>query len=78
MKWLKCVKIRIVLVGVVTAIVLSGGGVNAEIIMSEPTNLGPVINMVIMYRSATFRMMGCSCTLQCGASLTDLAAATYT
>jgi hypothetical protein len=37
-------RIRLVLVGFVAAIVLGGGSVKAEIIMSEPTNLGPVIN----------------------------------
>jgi hypothetical protein len=37
-------RIRLLLVGFVAAIVLSGGSVNAEIIMSEPANLGPVIN----------------------------------
>jgi len=35
---------RLVLVVVVVSIVLCGGSVNAEIIMSEPANLGPVIN----------------------------------
>jgi Tol biopolymer transport system component len=32
------------LVGLVAAIVVGGGRVRAEIIMSEPTNLGPIIN----------------------------------
>jgi hypothetical protein len=44
MKVLYCTKIRIVLFGVVAAFVLSNRCVKAEIIMSEPTNLGPVIN----------------------------------
>jgi len=35
---------RFVLVGFVAAMVLGGGTGNAEIVMSEPTNLGPVIN----------------------------------
>ena len=44
MKWLNDFRMRLVLVGFVAAIVLGGGSVNAEIIMSEPANLGPVIN----------------------------------
>lgn len=35
---------RLVLVGLVAAIVLGVGSAKAEIIMNEPTNLGPVIN----------------------------------
>jgi hypothetical protein len=44
MKRLNCAKIRLVLAGFVAAIVLCGGSAKAEIIMSEPVNLGPVIN----------------------------------
>jgi hypothetical protein len=44
MKWLNCSKIRVMLVGAVAAMVLVGGNAQAEIIMSEPTNVGPVIN----------------------------------
>jgi hypothetical protein len=45
MKWLNCEKIRMLLVVFVAAIVLSGGWrAKAEIIMSEPINVGPVIN----------------------------------
>ena len=44
MKWLDDYRMRMVLIGFVAAIVLSGGSAKAEIIMSEPTNLGPEIN----------------------------------
>ena len=44
MNRLNCAKIRLVLAGFVAAIVLCGGSAKAEIIMSEPVNLGPVIN----------------------------------
>ena len=45
MKWLNGYRMRLVLVGVVAAIVLGGGGrANAEYIMSEPASVGPVIN----------------------------------
>jgi hypothetical protein len=45
MKWLNGYRMRLILVGIVAAIVLGGGGrAKAEIIMSEPTNVGPVIN----------------------------------
>jgi hypothetical protein len=37
-------RIRFVLVGFVAAIMIGGGSAKAEIIMGEPTNLGPVIN----------------------------------
>ncbi len=45
MKWSNCCRMRLILVGCVIAIV-SGAEerVSAEIIMSEPTNVGPVIN----------------------------------
>ncbi|MFH1715862.1 MAG: hypothetical protein ABIF19_00800 [Planctomycetota bacterium] len=44
MKLANCAKIRVMLVGAVAAMVLVGGNAKAEIIISEPTNLGPVIN----------------------------------
>jgi hypothetical protein len=44
MRWLISYRTRLVLVGFVAAIVLGGRNVKAEIIMSEPTNVGPVIN----------------------------------
>ena len=44
MRWSISYRMRLVLVESVAAIVLSGGSVNAEIIMSEPTNVGPIIN----------------------------------
>jgi len=44
MKLLNCIKMRLVLVGFVAAMVLGGGSAKADFIMSEPTNLGPVIN----------------------------------
>jgi len=44
MKWLNGNRKRLVLVGVAVVIVVSGGRAKAEIIISEPTNLGPIIN----------------------------------
>jgi hypothetical protein len=44
MYWLNSYKMRLLLIGFVTAIVLGGGSAKAVIIMSEPVNLGPVIN----------------------------------
>lgn len=44
MKQSYCTKIRMVVVGFLVAIMLGGGGAKSEIIMSEPTNLGPLIN----------------------------------
>ena len=44
MKWLNGFRMRLMLVGFVAVVVHGIGSVNAEIIMSEPTNLGPVIN----------------------------------
>jgi hypothetical protein len=45
MKLLNCTKMRLVLVGFVAAIVFGAGGRGrAEIIMSEATDLGPLIN----------------------------------
>jgi len=45
MKWFDGYRMRLVLVGFVAVVALDGGRrVKAEIIMSEPTNVGPVIN----------------------------------
>ncbi len=44
MKLFNCSKIRLMLFGFVAAMVLGNGSAKAEIIMSEPTNVGPVIN----------------------------------
>jgi len=44
MKWQGNDRMRLMFVGFVAAIVLGVGSVEAEIIMSEPANLGPVIN----------------------------------
>ena len=45
MQWLNCERMRLVLIGVVASIVFCGSGhLKAEIIMSEPTGGGPVIN----------------------------------
>jgi hypothetical protein len=47
MGWLNGNRIRILLVGIVVAIVFGGGGrAKAEITMSEWTNVGPVVNTV--------------------------------
>jgi len=44
MKWLNGYRMRWMLVGILAAVVLGGGSAKAEIIMSEPTNVGPIIN----------------------------------
>ena len=44
MKWLDGYRMKLVLVGVVAAIVLGGGNANADFIFGEPTNLGSSIN----------------------------------
>jgi len=44
MTWLNRSKMRLVCVGLAAVVVLGGGTSTAEIIMSEPVNLGPVIN----------------------------------
>ena len=45
MKWLDGYRMRLLLVGFVAAIVLSGGGsAKADFIFGEPTNLGPTVN----------------------------------
>ena len=44
MKWLNCARIRLVLVGIVAAIMLGGGSAYADFTFGEPTNLGPTIN----------------------------------
>ncbi|MFB0553337.1 MAG: LamG-like jellyroll fold domain-containing protein [Phycisphaerae bacterium] len=44
MKRLNGYRIRLVLVGVVAAIVLGGGSANADFTLGEPTNLGPTVN----------------------------------
>jgi hypothetical protein len=46
MRLLNCTKIRIVLVGFVTAILIGGGGnAHADFVFGTPTNLGPAINI---------------------------------
>ena len=44
MTWLNGYRMRLVLVGVVAAIVLGGGNANADFTIGEPTNLGPPVN----------------------------------
>jgi hypothetical protein len=44
MKWLNCARIRLVLVGIVAAIMLGGRSAYADFTFGEPTNLGPTIN----------------------------------
>ena len=45
MKWLDSYRMRLVVVGVVAAIILSSGGrANADFVFGEPVNLGPVVN----------------------------------
>jgi hypothetical protein len=44
MRQLNLKKMRLVVVGVVVAVILSGGNVRADFTFGEPTNLGPVVN----------------------------------
>ncbi len=44
MKWLNCIRIRLVLVGCVTTVVFGGGLAKADFTFGEPTNLGPIVN----------------------------------
>lgn len=44
MKWLNDYRIRIVLIGVIVAIVLIGGNAKADLTFGEPTNLGSPVN----------------------------------
>ncbi|MGB2865588.1 MAG: hypothetical protein WBC05_19820, partial [Sedimentisphaerales bacterium] len=53
MKWLDGYRIRLVLAGVVAAVVLSGGSASAETIMSEATHVDPPVN-------GTWGVQGCS------------------
>ncbi len=44
MKWLNGDRMKMVVVGVVAAIVVSGGNAKADFTFGEPTNMGPLIN----------------------------------
>lgn len=44
MKWSNCAEIKLVLVGIVAAIVFGGGSAKGDFTIGEPVNLGPVIN----------------------------------
>jgi len=44
MKWLNSCIVRLMVVGVVAAVVLSGRNVKADFTFGEPTNMGPLIN----------------------------------
>ena len=44
MKWLNDYKMRLVLIGVVAAIVTGGGSANADFTFGTPTNMGPTVN----------------------------------
>ena len=44
MKWLNDYRVRLVLVGVVAAIIFGGGSAKADFIFGTPINLGPVVN----------------------------------
>ena len=44
MKWLKGVKMRLVLVGIVAAIAIGGGPAKGDFTFGEPVNLGPLVN----------------------------------
>jgi OOP family OmpA-OmpF porin len=58
MKRLNGYKMNLWLVGVVVAIVLGGARANAEIIMSEPTSVGPVINDAYDVQNSDFSRNG--------------------
>ena len=60
MKWFNCVKIRIVLVGVVAAIVLGGGSARADFTFGEPINLGPGFNRGMQDMGASLSTDGLS------------------
>jgi len=67
MKWLNGNRMRLVVVGIVAVIVLGGGRrAKAEIIMSEPTNVGPVINDSGNVQECDFSADGLELTLQAG------------
>jgi hypothetical protein len=51
MTWLDGYRMRLVLVGVVAAIGLSGGSARADFTFGEPTNLGPVVNFSPWHQS---------------------------
>jgi Tol biopolymer transport system component len=44
MKWLERNRMRLVAVGIVALIVLSGGNAKADFTFGEPTNIGPIVN----------------------------------
>ncbi|MGB2862098.1 MAG: LamG-like jellyroll fold domain-containing protein [Sedimentisphaerales bacterium] len=44
MKWLNDYRMRLVVVGIVAAMVLNGGRAKADFTFGEPTNLGPTVN----------------------------------
>ena len=44
MKWLNGYRMRLVVVGIVAATMLSGGLAKADFTFGEPTNLGPTVN----------------------------------
>jgi len=44
MKWLNVYRMRLVLVGVVAAVVLGGGSAKADFTFGKPVNLGPTVN----------------------------------
>ena len=46
MKWLNDYRMRLVLIGFVAAVVLSGGSAKADFTFGEPTNLGPPVNSI--------------------------------
>ena len=60
MKWLNCVKIKLMLIVFVAAIVLGGGNAKADFTFGEITNLGPPVNSDCQDSGASFSADGLS------------------
>jgi hypothetical protein len=58
MYWLNSYKMRLVLVGIMVTIMFVGWSAKAEIIMSEPTSVGPVINDAYDVQNSDFSRDG--------------------
>ena len=58
MKQLDGYRNRLVLVGLVAAIVLGGGNANADFVFGEPTNLGPTVNSSAMVCRSILALSG--------------------
>jgi len=60
MKWLNDYRMRLMLLGIVAGIVFIGSNVNADFIIGEPINLGPVINWRVQDNGASLSTDGLS------------------